>query len=82
MIFGSEGLTITNSVRYNLYIVRKIKRRKANWSAHILSGNCLLKHVIEGKTGGRTEVTGIRARRRKQLLDDLQEMRVYWNRTL
>jgi hypothetical protein len=28
---------------------------------------------IEGKIGGRTEVTGIRGRRSKQLLDDLKE---------
>jgi hypothetical protein len=54
----------------------------ANWTVDILRGNCLLKHVIEGKIKGRTEVTGRRARRSKQLLDDLQEMRGYWNRTL
>jgi hypothetical protein len=44
---------------------------------HILRRNCLLKHVIEGKTEGRIEVTGRRGRRRKQLLDDLQEETVY-----
>jgi hypothetical protein len=27
-----------------------IKMRKANWIGHILHRNCLLKHVIEGKT--------------------------------
>jgi hypothetical protein len=31
--------------------------------------------VIEGKLEGRTEMTGRRGRRRKQLLDDLKE---YW----
>jgi hypothetical protein len=35
--------------------------------------NCLLKHVIEGKMTG----TGRRTRR-KQLLDDITEMRRYW----
>jgi hypothetical protein len=40
--------------------------------------NCLLTHVIEGKLEGRIEVTGRRGRRRKQLLDDLKEMRRYW----
>jgi hypothetical protein len=42
--------------------------RKANWIGHILYRNCLLKHVIEGKTDGRIEVT----RRCKQLLDELR----------
>jgi hypothetical protein len=37
-------------------IIYTIKRRKANWIGHILCRNCLLKHVVEGKTGGRTEV--------------------------
>jgi hypothetical protein len=39
-------------------ILHAIKRRKANWIGHILSRNCLLKHVIEGKLQGRTEMTG------------------------
>jgi hypothetical protein len=30
--------------------------------------------VIEGKLEGRTEVKGIRERRRRQLLDDLKEV--------
>jgi hypothetical protein len=33
--------------------------------------NCLLKHVIERKIKERIEMTGRRARRRKQLLDNL-----------
>ena len=33
---------------------------------------------IEGKIGGRIEVTGRRGRRVRQLLDDLKEMRGYW----
>jgi hypothetical protein len=35
--------------------------------------NCLLKYVIEGNIGGMKEVTGIRGRRRKQVLDVLKE---------
>jgi len=50
-----------------------IKRRKANWIGHILCRNCLLEPVIEGKVEGRMEVTKIRGRRRKQLLDDLRK---------
>jgi hypothetical protein len=34
--------------------------------------------VIEGKLKGRTEMTGRRGIRRKQLLDDLKEKRIYW----
>jgi hypothetical protein len=52
-------------------ILRTIKRRKANWIGHILRRNCLLKHIIEGRIEG----TGRRGRRRKQLLDNLKEMR-------
>jgi hypothetical protein len=59
-------------------IVHTIKRRKANWIGHILCRNCLLKHVIEGKIEGRIEMTGRRGRRRKQLLDDINEKRKYW----
>jgi hypothetical protein len=33
---------------------------------------------IEGKIGGRIEVSGRRGRRVRQLLDDLTEMREYW----
>jgi hypothetical protein len=39
----------------NLHV---IKRGKGNWIGHILSRNCLLKHVIEGKIEGRIEVEG------------------------
>jgi hypothetical protein len=37
--------------------------------------NCLLKEVIEGKIKGRIEVTRRRGRRRKKLLDDLEDRR-------
>jgi hypothetical protein len=50
-------------------IIHKVKRRKADWIGHILSRNCLLKHVIEGKTEGGVDVTRKLGRRREQLLD-------------
>jgi hypothetical protein len=59
-------------------IIHTIKRRKANWIGHILLGNCLLKHVVEGKIHGNREVTGRRGRRRNQLLDDVKETRRRW----
>jgi hypothetical protein len=58
-------------------VLQTIKRRKTSWICHILSRNCLVKHVIEGKIKGRVDVTGRRERRCKQLLDDLKETRGY-----
>ena len=58
-------------------ILHEISKRKANWIGHILRRNCLLQRVIEGKIKGRIEVTGRRARRRRKLLDDLEERRGY-----
>jgi hypothetical protein len=54
-------------------VLHTVERRKANWIGHILCRNCLLKHVIEGKIGGRIEVTGRRGSIRKQLLNNLKE---------
>jgi hypothetical protein len=65
------------SVKGDRDILHRVKRRKANWIGHILCRNCLLEHVIEGKMEGRIEVMGRRGRRRKQLLDDLKEMKGY-----
>jgi hypothetical protein len=58
-------------------ILHTIKRRKGNWVGHILRRNCLLKHVFEGKIEGSIEETGRQGRRRKQLLDDLKDLRGY-----
>ena len=57
--------------------LKTIKRRKDNWIGHILRRNCFIKHVIEEKTEG-IEVTGKRGIRRKQLPDDLKEMKGSW----
>ena len=43
--------------------------------------NCFLKHITEGKIQGWTEVTGRRGRRRKQLVDQLEETRGCWKLT-
>jgi hypothetical protein len=42
-----------------------------------LRRNCLLQQVTEGKIKGGIEVTGRRGRRRRKLLDELQEKREY-----
>jgi hypothetical protein len=54
-------------------ILHTTKRRKAKYTGHTLRGNCLLKHVVEGKLEGRIETKGRQGRRGKQLLDDLKE---------
>jgi hypothetical protein len=69
---------VLHRVKEERNILHTIKRIKANWIGHILRRNCLLKHVIEGKLERRIEMTGRRGRRRKQLLDDLNEKRRYW----
>jgi hypothetical protein len=58
-------------------VLHTIKRRKANWIGHSLHRNCLLKHIIEGKTERSTAVMGRQGRRCNQLLDNIKEMRGY-----
>jgi hypothetical protein len=54
------------------------KKRKSNWIGHVLRRNCPKKQVIEGWIEGRIEVTGRRGRTRKQILDNLKEIKIYW----
>ena len=58
-------------------ILHEIRKRKANWIGHILRKYCHQQRVIEGKIQGGIEVTGRQVRRRRKLLDDLKERRVY-----
>jgi hypothetical protein len=37
------------TVREERNILPAIKRKNAHWIGHMLSGNCLLKYIIEGK---------------------------------
>jgi hypothetical protein len=62
---------VSHIVKEERDILQIIKRRKANWIGHILSRNCLLKHVTKGKTEG----MGRQRRRRKRLLGDLTQMK-------
>jgi hypothetical protein len=66
----SVKIEVLQRVKKDRNILQTIKRRKVNWIGHILHRNCLLKHVIERKIKGRTEVTGRRGRRHKKLPDD------------
>jgi hypothetical protein len=58
-------------------ILHEICKRKANWIGHILSRNCLLQRVINGKIKGGIKVTGRRGRRRRELLGNLKERPAY-----
>jgi hypothetical protein len=40
---------VLHRVKEEWNVLRKIKRRKANWIGHILRRNCLLNYVIEGR---------------------------------
>ena len=60
-------------VKEEMNILHEISKRKANWIGHILRRNYLLQWVAEGKIKGGIEVTGRRGRRRRKLLDDLEE---------
>ena len=64
-------------VREERNILHTVKRRKANWIGNVLSRNCLVKDVHDGKIVGMVKMAG-RRRRRKQLLDCLNEKRGYW----
>ena len=58
-------------------ILYEIRKRKANWTGHILRRNCLQQQVVEGKIKGQIEVTRRRGRRRKKLRDGLKDRRGY-----
>jgi hypothetical protein len=58
-------------------IIHEMRKRKANWTGHILRRNCILPGVTEEKIQGGIEVTGRQGRIRRKLLDDLKERRGY-----
>ena len=64
-----------HTVKEERSILHTIKRSKAKWFGHMLGRNCLLKHVIEGKLGGKRGRGG----RRMQLPDVLKYKRRQWN---
>ena len=68
---------VLHRVKEERNIIHTVKRRKGNCIGHILRRNCFLKIIIKGKIEG-TEVNGRKARRYKQLLDDLNENTEYW----
>jgi len=65
---GVRNKEVLHRIKEKRDIICTVNRRKANWIDHILCRDCLLKHVVEGKIEGRTEVMGRRGGRRKRLL--------------
>jgi hypothetical protein len=52
---GEDQLDLScekSTVKKEINVPQTIKRRKANWTGHILRRNCHLKHVIEGRNDG------------------------------
>jgi len=48
---------VLHRVKEERNILITTNRKNAEWFGHMLSRNCLLRHVIEGKIDGRIEVT-------------------------
>jgi hypothetical protein len=59
-------------------ILHTIKIREVNWIVQTMRKKCLLKHTVHIELQGGLKVTGRQARRRKQLLDDLEKRTGYW----
>jgi hypothetical protein len=81
-----EKISWTDHVRNKVVLLRVkeqrnirngIRKRKEDWIGHILSRNCLLQRVTEGKTQGGIKVSGRQGRRRRKLLVELKERRGY-----
>jgi hypothetical protein len=62
---------LLHRVKKDMNILKMITRKNVNWIGHSLCRNFLLKHAIDGKMVGKTEVTG----RRKPQMHDLEEKR-------
>jgi hypothetical protein len=56
---------VLHRVKDKRNIVQTVNRRKANWIGHILRRNCLLKHVIEGKTEGKKDRSDGKTRKKR-----------------
>jgi hypothetical protein len=69
---------VSQRVKEKRNIPKIIKRRKAKSIGHILRRNCFLKHAIERKIKGRTEMTERRGRRHRKLLDDPKLKKGSW----
>ena len=64
MLGRDDKYLVLVSLRVNEQMnnLHEIRKRTTNWIGHILSRNCLLRQVIEGKIKGEMEVTRRRGR--------------------
>ena len=69
-----RNYVVLHRVKEEKNIIHTIRRWEANWNGHILSMDCLIKLVIEG----RIEMVGRQERRSKQLLNDIKKTRRCW----
>jgi hypothetical protein len=53
-----RNVEVLQRVKEERNSLHTVKRRKANWIGHILRRNCLLKHGIKGKIGGKDRSDG------------------------
>ena len=72
-----RNLEVLHRVKEEKNILHTIKKKEDQLIDHALHRNCLIKHNIEGKMQGGIQTMGRKWRIRKQLLDDLKEMRGY-----
>jgi hypothetical protein len=49
---------VLHTVKDKTNILLTINRIKTNYTGHMLNTNCLLKHIIDGKTERRVEMMG------------------------
>jgi hypothetical protein len=67
----NEGVLLRVKEKRNF--LHEKRKRKANWTGHILRRNYLLQRVTEGKMQGGIEVTSGQGRRRRKLLMTLRK---------
>jgi hypothetical protein len=55
-----------------------LNSRRVNWIGQVLSRNCIAKHVSDVKIEVNTSRMKRREKKRKHMLDDFKEKKVYW----
>jgi len=55
---GVRNVEVLQRAKEERNVLHTVKRREVNWTGHVLSRNCRLKYVSDGKMEGSIEVTG------------------------
>jgi hypothetical protein len=53
-----RNVKVLQRAKEEMHVLHTVKRRKVNWTGHILRRNCRLKDVSDRKMEGKIEVTG------------------------